>query len=563
MNRSILFLLTLLLVWMSGGGFARAAASGSISPETSDEAMYLTAADQAETDPATSTDAPPKPFYMQGDETIVFYGDSITQAGLYIEYIEAFLATRFPQTNFKIINHGISSETISGTSEPGHQPRRPDAKVRFDRDIVACKPDVVVACFGMNDGNYFPPDEERFEAYRTGIRWLKDQTDEKTDARLTLLTPPPFDPYQRRNSDPEAATFGYQYPSVDYDKTLSMYAEYLMSIADDRLTVSDLHTAMNEHLAARRAEKVSFLLSPDAIHPNPTGHWLMAMHLLLSWHAPSECDSIDIDMTGTTPVIKTLSPQPLQVKPASEATIPPDGATPASEPKSTGNATASDSTSPSTSSRPTAPAQSVSPDNKDNHPTADTALNGIPHALTTSETTPPKEPIAKVLDSGDLGIKFSWRPRLPMPTDSRWDMQSILLENVSRRLNRHRIAIHGFDPVAEYIMFVDTESESKPVAKIKGAALDRGIDLTLIPEFPTTKRSNEVLELIRKKSKLEYTAWRNSIAETPPTGSGDKEASTEDTKAEIESLGKQIKALCQPAEITIRIVKGFTAPEQP
>jgi len=95
-------------------------------------------------------------FFLNGTETIVFFGDSITQAGLYIEYIDSFLLTRLPKMAFHIINRGISSETISGTSEADHEPRRPNAHDRFSRDVAAAKPDVIVACFGMNDGNYFP-----------------------------------------------------------------------------------------------------------------------------------------------------------------------------------------------------------------------------------------------------------------------------------------------------------------------------------------------------------------------------------------------------------------------
>ncbi len=89
-------------------------------------------------------------FLLEGGETIVFFGDSITQNGGYVNYFEAYLLTRFPEKTFRVINHGISSETISGTSEEDHQPRRPWALPRFTRDVADWKPDVVVACFGMN-----------------------------------------------------------------------------------------------------------------------------------------------------------------------------------------------------------------------------------------------------------------------------------------------------------------------------------------------------------------------------------------------------------------------------
>jgi len=81
-----------------------------------------------------------KEFFLKGEERIVFYGDSITQNGRYIEYVEAFLLTRFPSEKFDVINRGISSETLSGTSEIDHNPPRPDAHKRFSRDITPLKP---------------------------------------------------------------------------------------------------------------------------------------------------------------------------------------------------------------------------------------------------------------------------------------------------------------------------------------------------------------------------------------------------------------------------------------
>lgn len=227
-------------------------------------------------------------FLLQNGQRVVFFGDSITQAGLYVQYVDAYLVTRFPDRQIEIINHGISSETVSGTTEIDHDPPRPDAHKRFTRDITAWKPDVVVACFGMNDGNYFPPDEAPFEAYQRGVQRLLRRCRKEAGAeRVVLLTPPPFDPYRRRASDPDAVAFGYKYPAINYDQTLTQFAAYLTSLRNDGVPVVDLHTAMNAHVKQRRQERVSFSLSPDAVHPDATGHWLMAQHFLLACNAPA------------------------------------------------------------------------------------------------------------------------------------------------------------------------------------------------------------------------------------------------------------------------------------
>src|SRR6202043_3505899 len=35
-------------------------------------------------------------FYLKGGDTVVFYGDSITEQNLYNQYVELYTATRFP-----------------------------------------------------------------------------------------------------------------------------------------------------------------------------------------------------------------------------------------------------------------------------------------------------------------------------------------------------------------------------------------------------------------------------------------------------------------------------------
>lgn len=237
-------------------------------------------------------------FRLGGGERIVFFGDSITQAGRYIDYVGAYLMTRFPDKRFTLLNRGINGETISATGE-GAERSRPSALDRFTRDVAAANPDVVVACFGMNDGGYRPFDDERFTRFQEGVRKLIARIHQETHARLVLLTPPPFDPYRRIAGDPDAVDFGYNYPAIDYDRTLERYSRWLASLQAEGVTVVDVHEALSEHLRRRRQEKVSFFLSGDAVHPGATGHWLMAQCLLRAWDAPAEAGAVHIDAASS------------------------------------------------------------------------------------------------------------------------------------------------------------------------------------------------------------------------------------------------------------------------
>lgn len=243
-----------------------------------------------------------KPFALRPGDTVAFFGDSITQGGAYIESIDAYLLTRFPKDSFRLINVGISSETVSGTSEPDHHPRRPDAHVRFDRDIPPIRPTVVVACFGMNDGNYHPFEEPRYAKYQAGIHRLIERIRAIPTVRLiTLVTPPPYDPYRRGVGDPQAKSFGYKFAAIDYDQTLERYSAFLRTLGKPDLLVADAHLLSNEHLRRRRSTQVSFHLAPDAVHPNATGHWLLSQAILTAWNAPGRLSALNLDARTKTP----------------------------------------------------------------------------------------------------------------------------------------------------------------------------------------------------------------------------------------------------------------------
>src|SRR5258708_27951192 len=104
-------------------------------------------------------------FFLHDGQRVVFLGDSNTFAGHYIAYLDAYLFTRFPECKYELLNLGLPSETACGLSEPDHPYPRPDVHERLDRVLAKTKPDVVVLCYGRNDGTYYPFGEDRFTKY--------------------------------------------------------------------------------------------------------------------------------------------------------------------------------------------------------------------------------------------------------------------------------------------------------------------------------------------------------------------------------------------------------------
>ena len=200
---------------------------------------------------------------------VLFLGDSITYAGDYVCDIAAWQLTRHPERKLEIINAGLPSETVSGLSEPGHAGGkflRPDLHERLARVLAQTKPDLVFACYGMNDGIYLPFDEALFRAFRDGMLWLH-ATVEKSGAKIIHVTPPDFDELKGKH-------FGYA-------AVLDRYSEWLLSQRTNGWQVVDLHEPMKKVLADERAKDPAFAFAArDGIHPDKFGHWIMARAVL-------------------------------------------------------------------------------------------------------------------------------------------------------------------------------------------------------------------------------------------------------------------------------------------
>ena len=233
-------------------------------------------------------------------ETILFLGDSITAAGGYVRAIDAELAKRNPEHPYRIINHGKSSETVSGLSEAYHPGVRPCLFARLKNELESVKPDWVVACYGINDGIYHPYDDRRFEAYKSGIMRLIKEV-HASGSHLILLTSPPYakagpalpedadavtreklladaDRQANAAAEKDPNQYGYRTPYAYYDHVMEVYAAWLLTLNhQEDVWVIDLRKAM--------LPKVKETHGKDPIHPNQLGHDLMAASFLEQWPA--------------------------------------------------------------------------------------------------------------------------------------------------------------------------------------------------------------------------------------------------------------------------------------
>lgn len=196
---------------------------------------------------------------------VVFLGDSNTQAGGYVNYTAYYLDKLYPKSNFDIIGLGLASETLSGLSEDGHAGGkfpRPCLFERLGRVLERAKPEIVFACYGMNDGIYLPLDKDRTAAFQKGVTKLIEQCKDAGVKHVYLVTPPIYD-------------FAPKGDAFNYDSVLTEYAKWQTALKVPGVTVIDLHTAMR---AARAARTEPY--SKDKVHFGDDGHLLVARTVL-------------------------------------------------------------------------------------------------------------------------------------------------------------------------------------------------------------------------------------------------------------------------------------------
>ena len=233
---------------------------------------------------------------LRDSHRILFLGDSITAAGQYVAYFDAWLISQRASHTPTIIDGGLPSETVSGLSEDGHAGGafpRPDLAERLERLFSLAKPDLVIACYGINCAIYEPFDEQRFEKYRDGIKHLKSRV-EAAGAKLVVITPPFYD--DQRAPKP-----------FSYNQVLDRYSDWLLQRCQDGWLVVDLHGPMTREVKERRATAPTFTFQPDGVHPNDEGHWFITQQLI-RWFggtAAAQAESPD-EMLATQQVPKEV-----------------------------------------------------------------------------------------------------------------------------------------------------------------------------------------------------------------------------------------------------------------
>jgi lysophospholipase L1-like esterase len=207
---------------------------------------------------------------LKPNQTLLFIGDSITDADRnrqcykpfgfgYVHFVANTLLAKYPTYNLKIINRGISGNTIR------------DLKDRWQRDCIDHRPDILSILIGVNDVWRRVEEGELSDAadldqYESTCRLLLAQVKEKRNSRLVICEPFMF------CDDLNNPVFG----------ELRRYVEVVRRIAADfDAVLVPLQKLIDEQLSTVVSEK----WSDDMVHPHVWAHawiakqWLSATNL--------------------------------------------------------------------------------------------------------------------------------------------------------------------------------------------------------------------------------------------------------------------------------------------
>jgi lysophospholipase L1-like esterase len=196
-------------------------------------------------------------FAHQAKKRIVFFGDSITQAGVqptgYITRISQMLDQKKLSDRYEVVGAGISGNKVY------------DLYLRLEDDVLAKKPDAVVIWVGVNDvwhkrTSGTGTDADKFDRfYNALLKKLK-----ANNIAVYLCTP---------------AAIGEK---TDYtnelDGDLNRYAAIIRrTAASNNCPLIDLRKAfLDYNLEKNKENKESGILTTDRVHLNETGNQFVA-----------------------------------------------------------------------------------------------------------------------------------------------------------------------------------------------------------------------------------------------------------------------------------------------
>jgi lysophospholipase L1-like esterase len=202
----------------------------------------------------------------QKKQRVVFFGDSITQAGVeaggYITKIGEQLSKKGAAAQYELLGAGISGNKVY------------DLYLRLESDVLAKNPDIVVIWVGVNDvwhktSHGTGTDADKFQKFYVAII-------NKLQAKniRVIVTTPAAIGERTDNSNPQ-------------DGDLNFYSNIIRRVAKEKgCGLVDLRKTFLEYNRAHNTDnKESGILTTDRVHLNEAGNTVVAEEMLKALQA--------------------------------------------------------------------------------------------------------------------------------------------------------------------------------------------------------------------------------------------------------------------------------------
>ena len=199
-------------------------------------------------------------FWVPAKKKVVFFGDSITQAGVqpggYIRLMDSLVALDKKSSDYELIGAGIGGDKIY------------DLYLRMEEDVLKKQPDIVVIYVGVNDvwhksSSGTGTDYNKFgRFYEAVVAKLQ-----AAGIKVIICTPAVIGE-RTDHSNPQ-------------DGDLNFYSQWIRNFAAKKsIPLVDLRSLfMQYNLANNPENKESGILTRDRVHLTPAGNNLVAKEM--------------------------------------------------------------------------------------------------------------------------------------------------------------------------------------------------------------------------------------------------------------------------------------------
>ena len=223
----------------------------------------------------------PEQLLLKPGDRLAICGDSITEQKMYARIMETYLAVCVPQLHVTVRQFGWSGE------------RAPGFLARMENDVLRFQPTVATTCYGMNDHNYQPYQEEYGRVYldtsRAVIRRFREHGVRVIQGSPGTVGKMPAWVKQAKGT------------VEDLNHSLAEFRNIGVRLAaEEHAAFADVFCPMliGGFEAQRRCGADYMISGKDGVHPGWAGHLVMAYAFLKAMGLDGQIGTITLDLTG-------------------------------------------------------------------------------------------------------------------------------------------------------------------------------------------------------------------------------------------------------------------------